>query len=68
MSQSLIQQARDIAADQYIRLEMKRASNRHTAAEWAEHIQSYAAFMREGSYDDDISVQSTLVALRSVSS
>jgi hypothetical protein len=60
----LTQLARDIAADQYIRLAMKRASQRHTATEWAEHIQSYTAFMREGSYDDDISVQSALAALR----
>ena len=66
MSQSLIQQARDIAADQYIRLEIKRASHRHVATEWAEHIQSYTAFMREGAYDDGISVQAALVALRSV--
>ena len=66
MSQSLIQQARDIVADQYIRLEMKRASHHHNAAEWADHIQSYTTFMREGSYDDDVSVQATLVALRSV--
>ena len=47
MSQSLIQQARDIAADQYIRLEIKRASHRHVATEWAEHIQSYTARSEE---------------------
>ena len=65
MSQSLIQQARDIAADQYIRLEIKRASHRHTYAEWADHIQRYSDFMRRGFYDHGEAVQSTLVALRS---
>lgn len=64
MSNSLIQRARDIAADQYIRLEMKSPSPRHTATEWAKHIQSYAAFMREGSYDDALPVQAALAALR----
>jgi len=66
MSASLIQQARDIAADQYVRLEMKHASDRHTFVEWSEHIRSYAAFMRSGSYDDDLSVQSALASLRSI--
>lgn len=67
MSQSLIQQARDIAADQYIRLQMKNPNGDQTLFVWARHIQRYSDFMREGAYDDDISVQSTLVALRSAS-
>ena len=65
MSQSLIQQARDIAADQCIRLAMKNPNGDQTLFVWARHIQRYTAFMREGAYDDDISVQATLVALRS---
>lgn len=65
MSQSLIQQARDIAADQCIRLAMKNPSGDQTLFVWARHIQRYSDFMREGAYDDDISVQATLVALRS---
>ena len=62
---SLIQRARDIAAEQYIRLEMKNPTPYRVATEWAEHIETYAAFMREGAYDDTISVQTALVALRS---
>jgi len=62
---SLIQRARDIAADQYIRLEMKDPTPRYAATEWAAHIQSYTAFMRGGAYDNDLAVVSALAALRS---
>jgi len=62
---SLIQRARDIAADQYIRLEMKDPTPRYAATDWAAHIQSYTAFMREGAYDNNIAVASALAALRS---
>ena len=66
MSQSLIQQARDIVADQYIRLQMKNPNGDQTLFVWARHIQSYSDFMRRGFYDHGEAVQSTLVALRSV--
>ena len=66
MSDSLIQRARDIAADQYIRLEMKEATVDRSATEWAKHIQSYTGFMRAGAYDSSVEVQSALAALRSV--
>lgn len=65
MSQSLIQQARDIAADQYIRLQMKNPNGDQTLFVWARHIQSYSDFMRNGYYDHSGEVQSTLAALRS---
>jgi hypothetical protein len=66
MSQNLIQRARDIAADQYIRLTMKNPTNGRNAVSFAEHVQRYSDFMRSGAYDDSIEVQSALVALRSV--
>jgi hypothetical protein len=66
MNQHLIQRARDIAADQYIRLTMKNPTNARNAASFAEHVQRYSGFMRSGAYDDSIEVQSALVALRSV--
>lgn len=65
-AQTLIQQARDIVADQYIRLEMKRKTDAHSFPAWAEQIRSYSTFMREGAYDDDLAVVATLEALRSV--
>jgi hypothetical protein len=62
----LLQRARDIAADQYIRLTMKNPTNARNAVSLAKHVQTYSDFMREGAYDDSIEVQSALVALRSV--
>lgn len=64
----ILQRARDIAADQYIRLAMKRPNNFQLAVVAAGHIQRYSDFMREGHYDDDCAVQSAIIALRSVAS
>ena len=64
--QTLIQQARDIAADQYIRLQVKSPTPHYSATAWADQIQSYATFLREGAYDNDLAVVSALEALRSV--
>lgn len=64
----LIQRARDIAADTFVKIEAargKKPSQFETFAKWGEHIDSYSKFMREGAYDNDIVVQSTLVALAS---
>lgn len=63
MTYSLIQQARDIAADQYIRLQMKEPNPDQSLFAWARHIQEYSDFMRGGSYDDDIAVQSAIAAM-----
>lgn len=65
-AQTLIQQARDIAADQYIRLQVKSPTPHYSASEWAKQVQTYSTFMREGAYDDDLAVVATLEALRSV--
>jgi len=61
---TLIQRARDIAADQYIRLQMKNPTGARPAISWAEHVETYSTLMREGAYDGHIEVQSVLVALR----
>ena len=63
---SLIQRARDIAADQYIRLEVKRPTPYRTLAEWGPHVAAYSAMFRDGSLDDSGEVQTALAALRSV--
>jgi hypothetical protein len=62
----LLQRARDIAADQYIRMEIKRPNPRSTFIEWSAHVEKYAEFMREGRYDHLEVVQTALAALRSV--
>ena len=62
----LLQRARDIAADQYIRLEMKNPTPRQDFQGWSKHVERYASFMREGRYDDGCEVQTALAALRSV--
>lgn len=62
----LLQRARDIAADQYIRLEVKRPTPHRTLAEWGPHVAAYSAMFREGSLDHTGEVQSALAALRSV--
>lgn len=62
----LLQRARDIAADQYIRLEMKRPTPYRTLAEWAPHVAAYSDMFRKGSLDDSPDVHSALAALRSV--
>lgn len=66
MSDSLIQRARDIAADQFIRLEMKRPTGDKTLREWAKQIEDYSQYMRTGAYDNSVEVQSALAVLRSV--
>lgn len=69
MSVDLIQRARDIAADTYVRLEVSRTKlpTTHASHEaWGRHIDYYSRFMREGAYDDDVSVQAALSALSSV--
>lgn len=62
----LLQRARDIAADQYIRLEMKNPTPDWTFELWAQHITDYTRWMREGAYDANREVQIALDALRSV--
>jgi len=62
----LLQRARDIAADQYVRLEMKNPTRHSTFNEWSAHIERYTMFMREGRYDHKSEVQTALAALRSV--
>ena len=65
MSDTLIQRARDIAADQYIRLQVKNPTPHRRAVEWAQHVETYADFLRDGAYDDSVAVQTALAALRS---
>jgi hypothetical protein len=62
----LLQRARDITADQYIRLSMKNPSPNYTLTVWAEHVTGYARILREGGFDHDREVQTALAALRSV--
>lgn len=66
MTAALIQQARDIAADQYIRLEMKDPTPFRAASMWAEHVQTYAKHIRQGGFDNGLPVQAALAALRSI--
>ncbi|KUR71207.1 hypothetical protein AQZ52_11085 [Novosphingobium fuchskuhlense] len=66
MSDTLIQRARDIAADQYIRLEVKRPTPLRTLEEWAPHVAAYSDMIRQGSFDRNIEVQTALAVLRSV--
>lgn len=62
----IVQRARDIAADTYIRLEMKEPTDHTTFAEWAAHIERFAGWLRDGTYDHRFEVQTALAALRSV--
>ncbi|CAB4120799.1 hypothetical protein UFOVP5_36 [uncultured Caudovirales phage] len=62
----LLQRARDIAADQYIRLSMKDPTPDHSFEKWSAHVECYSGFLRKGAYDQDLAVQTTLAALRSV--
>jgi hypothetical protein len=62
----LLQRARDIAADQYIRLSMKKPTDQHGFAFWAAHVERYSGFLRDGGYDHHADVQTALAALRSV--
>lgn len=62
----LLQRARDIAADQYIRLQMKDPTPRHTLASWGSHVVAYSRMLREGHLDHEREVQTALAALRSV--
>lgn len=66
MSDSLIQRARDIAADQYIRLSVKDPTPHRLATEWAEHVVQFSEMLRDGRFDHDRAVQTALAALRSV--
>lgn len=65
MTKNLIEHARVIAADEYIRLEMKDPTPRHTLAEWAAHIQAYSGYILSGHYDSSREVQTAIAALRS---
>ena len=62
----LLQRARDITADQYIRMQMKRPTRGYSLTVWAEHVAAYARILREGGFDNDLEVQAALAALRSV--
>ena len=61
----LLQRARDIAADQYIRLSIKNPTDQHGFAFWAAHVERYSGFIRDGGYDQKAEVQTALAALRS---
>lgn len=65
MAKSLIQRARDIAADQYVRLSMKNPTPYRTLADWADQIVTYSGMLRDGRLDHDREVQTALAALRS---
>lgn len=61
-----LQLARDIVADAFIAAELartERPSNFSSFEAWGRHIDNYSGFMREGAYDSDIAVVSTLAAL-----
>ena len=63
-----LQRARNIVADKFIAAELaktEKPTNFPTFANWGHHIDDYSRFMREGAYDDDVAVQSTLEALNS---
>lgn len=62
----LLQRARDIAAEQYVRLSIKNPTPNYSLIVWAEHITAYARITREGGFDSDGEVQTALAALRSV--
>lgn len=62
----ILQRARDIAADQYIRLSMKNPTGQREFAFWAAHVERYSGFIRDGGYDQKAEVQTALAALRSV--
>ena len=69
MSAHLIQRARDIVADQYRAIEAERESSpsdTHTAEDWQSHVTSYAKFLRQGAYGDDLAIVSAIAALKSV--
>lgn len=65
---ALIQRARDIVADVYVAKAAARAANPagQTQEEWDYHVASYSSFLREGAYDDELSVQATLIALQTI--
>lgn len=68
-SSAILQQARDIVADAYIKAALARGikpTNQATYESWGRHIDDYSKFLRSGAYDDDIAVVSTLTALRMV--
>ena len=61
---TLIERAREIAADAYIRDELKNPTPFRLATEWAAHIETYVTFLHDGSYDRTREVQTALLALR----
>jgi len=66
-----LQQARNIVADTYLKVETargKKPDSFATFAAWGSHLDDYSRYLREGAYDDDIAVQSALAALRAVQS
>jgi len=65
-NQTLIQRARNIAAEQYIRQQVKRPTPDATLTQWAKHIEEYSGYLRDGSFDREREVQIALAALRSV--
>ena len=70
-SAEMIQQARDIVAYAFVVAETTkgiRPVQYKTFAAWGAHIDSYSQYMRDGVYDDDLAIQSTLVALALVQS
>ena len=62
----LLQRARDIAADTYLRLQVKDPTPHRTLTEWSIHIPAYADMIRDGKLDHEREVQTALAALRSV--
>lgn len=69
MGADLIQRARDIVANVYIEQQAKRGRSETFSSNeaWERHKNAYVSYMREGAYDDDISIQATLIALERVS-
>lgn len=66
--ETLLQRARDIVADVFVVQEAARGKSNQfdTFEAWGRYVDSYAKFMREGAYDDDMAVVATLTALQSV--
>lgn len=62
----LLQRARDIVAETYLKAQMahgKKPSHYATYKEYFDLMTDYAKYMRQGAYDDELTVQAVLAAL-----